>query len=230
MKTIGLLGGMSWESTVEYYRVVNTTVKEALGGLHSARILMYSVDFAELAKFMADDGWDRIEAVLSCAARTLEEAGADFIVIGTNTMHKMADDIAASIAIPLFHIADATAEEVKEAGLTRLGLLGTRPTMEMDFYREKLKGHGLEVLTPPEDDRAELQRIIFDELCRGIVDEGSKKTAREIIGRLSERGAEGIILGCTELGMLIHPDDTPLPLFDTAVVHARRAALLALEE
>lgn len=230
MKTIGLLGGMSWESTVEYYRVVNTVVQEALGGLHSARIVVYSVDFDELAKSMAANGWEKIEAVLSCAAKTLEMAGADFLVIGTNTMHKLAPEIAASISVPILHIADAMAQEVSAAGLTRLGLLGTRPVMEMNFYKEKLGAHGLETVTPPPEDRAEIHRIIFEELCRGEIVENSKQSALAIIGRLMERGAEGIILGCTELGLLLRPRDTAAPLFDSALVHARRAALFALED
>lgn len=228
MKTIGLLGGMSWESTVEYYRVVNTVVQEALGGLHSARIVVYSVDFDELAKSMAMNGWEKIEAVLSCAAKALEVAGADFLVIGTNTMHKVAPEIAASISIPILHIADAVAEEVKAAGLSRLGLLGTRPVMEMNFYRERLGAHGLEAITPPEEDRAEIHRIIFEELCCGKIVESSKQAALGVIGRLMERGAQGIILGCTELGLLLRPEDTSALLFDSALVHARRAALWAL--
>ena len=230
MKIIGLLGGMSWESTVEYYRVANTTVQSALGGLHSARILMYSVDFADLARFMADNDWDRIEAVLSRAAKSLEAAGADFIVIATNTMHKLAPGISAAISIPVLHIADALAGEVKAAGLTRLGILGTKPTMEMDFYREKLAAHGLETLIPPEDDRDELHRIIFEELCRGKIEPASKQAALAIIDRLRERGADGVILVCTELGLLLGPEDTAAPLFDSALIHARRAALTALED
>lgn len=221
---------MSWESTVEYYRVANTTVQEALGGLHSARILMFSVEFDELAQSMAHDEWDRVEAVLCCAAKTLEEGGADFIVIGTNTMHRLAPEIASSISIPILHIADTLAEEVKPTGLKRLGLLGTKTVMEMDFYQEKLAAHGLSAITPPEDDRNELHRIIFEELCCGKIEAASKKRAVEIIDRLTARGAEGIILGCTELGLLILPEDTNAPLFDTAIIHARRAALLALEE
>ncbi len=228
MKTIGLLGGMSWESTVEYYRVANTTVQEILGGLHSARIVMYSVDFDDLARCMAAHDWDRIEAVLINAAKSLEMAGADFLVIGTNTMHKLAPKISAAISIPILHIADALAEEVKAAGLTRLGLLGTKPTMEMNFYRDKLTAHGLETLTPPEDDRAELHRIIFEELCCGKIEPASKKSALEIIDRLLERGAEGIILGCTELGLLLHPEDTAAPLFDSTLIHARKAARAGL--
>lgn len=230
MKTIGLLGGMSWESTVEYYRVLNTVVQERLGGLHSARILMYSVDFNDLAQFMAVGGWDKIGSILSRAAKTLEEAGADFIVIGTNTMHIVAGDIAASLSVPILHIADALADDVKPTGMKRLGLLGTRPTMEMDFYREKLAAHSLEAIIPPEDDRAEMHRIIMDELCRGRIMQSSKEAATSIIARLRARGAEGIILGCTELGLLIHSEDTDMPLFDTALIHARRAALFALED
>ena len=230
MKIIGLLGGMSWESTVEYYRVANTTVREALGGLHSARILMCSLDFADLARFMADSDWDRIGAVLSRAAKSLETAGADFIVLATNTMHKLAPEISSSISIPILHIADSLALEVKAASLTRLGLLGTKPTMEMDFYREKLKAHALEALIPPEDDREELHRIIFEELCCGKIEPSSKKAALAIIGRLMERGAEGVILGCTELGLLLRPEDAPVPMFDSALIHARRAALTALED
>ncbi len=228
MKTIGILGGMSWESTVEYYRILNTEVREKLGGLHSAQCLMYSVDFAALAAWLAEGRWDRIEAALTEAALKLENAGADFIIIATNTMHQVADGLAAKLRAPLLHIAEAAADEVERAGLRKVGLLGTRPTMELPFYRDKLAARGLETLTPEKEDRDTLHRVIFEELCLGRVTEESRRAGLEIIDRLVARGAEGLILGCTELGLLFRPQDTNAPLFDTAVIHARAAVTRAL--
>jgi len=230
MKTIGILGGMSWESTVEYYRILNTTVKERLGGLHSARCLMHSVDFGPVAAWLAEGRWDLIDEHLSAAALGLKNAGADFLIIATNTMHQVADSVAAKTGLPLLHIAEASADELEKAGTKRVGLLGTKPTMEMDFYRKILAQRGLEVLIPEEADRVALHRIIFEELCLGIINEESRRTGLALIDRLAARGAEGMLLACTELGLLFRPQDTPLPLFDTAVIHARAAALKAVEE
>lgn len=228
MKTIGLLGGMSWESTVEYYRVMNTTVREEMGGLHSARCLMYSVEFAELALWLHEGRWDAIELILSEAALKLEAAGADFIVIATNTMHQVADELEAKLRIPLIHIAEATADALLAAGIKKAGLLGTKPTMELDFYQAKLAARGIETVTPEAEDRNSLHRIIFEELCRGQISAESRRAGLAIIDRLAEQGAAGMILGCTELGLLFRPEDTPWPLFDTAILHARAAALKAM--
>ena len=230
MKTIGILGGMSWESTVEYYRILNTTVKERLGGLHSARCLMHSVDFGPVAAWLAEGRWDLIDEHLSAAALGLKKAGADFLIIATNTMHHVADSVAAKTGLPLLHIAEASADALEKAGIKRVGLLGTKPTMEMDFYRKILAGRGLEVLTPEEADRVLLHRIIFEELCLGLINENSRQAGLALIDRLAVRGAEGMLLACTELGLLFRPEDTPLPLFDTAIIHARAAALKAVEE
>ena len=229
MKTIGILGGMSWESTTEYYRILNTTVKERLGGLHSARCLMHSVDFGPVAGWLAEGRWDLIEEHLTAAALGLETAGADFLIIATNTMHQVAAGLAAKLRIPLLHIAEASADELKRAGIKKVGLLGTKPTMELDFYRKILAGRGLEVLIPEEEDRAELHRIIFEELCRGVINEESRQKGLALIDRLATAGAEGMLLGCTELGLIFRPEDTPMPLFDTAVIHAKAAASKALE-
>ena len=228
MKTIGIIGGMSWESTVEYYRLMNTAVKERLGGLHSAKCLIHSVEFGEVAGWLAQNEWDKIEADLVAAARGLETAGADFLLIATNTMHKVAGAVAASVKVPLLHIAETAAEALLAAGLKKVGLLGTRPTMEMDFYRDILAARGLEVLIPEAPDRAEMHRIIFEELCVGVVSEESRRTGLTMMNRLAERGAGGMILGCTELGLLFRPEDTTMPLFDTAVIHALAAVNKAL--
>lgn len=228
MKTIGMLGGMSWESSAEYYRVMNTTVREEKGGLHSARCLMYSVEFAELALWMYEGRWDAIEAILSEAALKLEAAGADFLIIATNTMHQVADGLEAKLGIPLLHIADAAADALSAAGIKKTGLLGTKPTMEMDFYQKKLADRGIEVLTPELEDRNTLHRIIFEELCRGRIIEESRRAGLAVMERLATRGATGMVLGCTELGLLFRPDDSPWPLFDTAILHARAAAMKAL--
>lgn len=230
MKTIGMLGGMSWESSAEYYRVMNTTVREEKGGLHSARCLMYSVEFAELALWMYEGRWDAIELILSEAALKLEAAGADFLIIATNTMHQVANELEAKLGIPLLHIADTTADALLAAGIKKAGLLGTKPTMEMDFYQDKLAARGIEVLTPELEDRNTLHRIIFEELCRGRIDDESRRAGLAIIERLAARGATGMILGCTELGLLFRPEDSPWPLFDTAILHARAAALKAMAE
>lgn len=231
MKTIGLIGGMSWESTLEYYRLINQTVKTKLGGLHSAKCVLYSVDFAEVEPLQRQGRWAEAADLLVEAAQKVEKAGADFALLCTNTMHKLADVVQAGIQIPLLHIADATAAQVKQAGLRRVGLLGTRFTMEEDFYRGRLMSqHGLEVVIPVPKDRATVHRIIFEELCLGVLRPESKAQMAGVISRLVEQGAEGIILGCTELGLLVGPDDSRVPLFDTTRIHALAAVELALEK
>jgi len=230
MKTIGLIGGMSWESTVPYYRVINETVRERLGGFHSAKLVLYSVDFHEIEQMQSSGAWDESGRMLAQAARSLEAAGADFIVLCTNTMHKVADAIESAVSIPLFHIADPTAQEINKNGLTKVGLLGTRFTMEQDFYRGRLRDqHHLDVLIPDEADRGIVHKIIYDELCMGLVRDGSRMEYRRIIQRLVDQGAQGVILGCTEISMLVGPSDSPVPLFDTTSLHARKAAEYALK-
>ena len=229
MKTIGLIGGMSWESTVPYYRHINEGVKQCLGGLHSARIVLYSVDFHDIEQLQHAGRWDEAGALLASAARSLESAGADFLVLCTNTMHKVAAAIEAAVAIPLLHIADPTAAAIKQAGIHTVGLLGTRFTMEEDFYRGRLEAqHGLQVVIPDAADRETVHRVIYDELCLGVVREESRAAYRAIIGRLVAQGAEGIILGCTEIAMLVAPADSPVPVFDTTRLHAESAVNLAL--
>lgn len=231
MKTIGLLGGMSWESTVPYYRQINEAVKVRLGGLHSAKVVLYSVDFAEIERLQHRGDWDAAGAMLADAAQALERAGADFIVLCTNTMHKVAPAIEAAMAIPLLHIADPTAAEIRKAGVSRIGLLGTRFTMEQDFYRGRLaERHGLEVLVPDQADRDVVHRVIYEELCLGRVEDASRRAYRDVMRRLVERGAKGIILGCTEISMLVGEGDASVPLFDTTAIHAAAAALRALED
>jgi len=230
MKTIGLIGGMSWESTVPYYRVINETVRERLGGFHSAKLVLYSFDFHEIEQMQSSGAWDESGRMLAQAARSLEAAGADFIVLCTNTMHKVADAIESAVSIPLFHIADPTAQEINKNGLTKVGLLGTRFTMEQDFYRGRLRDqHHLDVLIPDEADRGIVHKIIYDELCMGLVRDGSRMEYRRIIQRLVDQGAQGVILGCTEISMLVGPSDSPVPLFDTTSLHARKAAEYALK-
>lgn len=228
MKTIGLLGGMSWESTVPYYRVINQTVGRELGGLHSARIVLFSVDFQEIETLQHTGDWERAGAVLADAARRLETAGADFLVICTNTMHKVAPAIESEVHIPLLHIADATADAIQQAGMGTVGLLGTRFTMEEPFYRERLEKRGLKVLVPEAADRETVHRVIYDELCLGRTLDKSRSAYEEIMNRLVESGAEGIILGCTEISLLVGPEHSSVPLFDTTEIHARAAALRAL--
>lgn len=229
MKTIGLLGGMSWESTVTYYQVINETVMKELGGLHSAKILMYSVDFEEIERYQSSGEWDKSAAVLSDAARRLEQAGADFIVLCTNTMHKVVPEIQSSVKIPLLHIAEVTAQKLKEYGIKKVGLLGTKYTMTQDFYKKKLEEAGIEVLIPDASAIDTINRIIFDELCVGKIRDSSKRVFLRSIGWLRNRGAKGVILGCTEIGLLIHPEDVDMPIFDTALIHARSAAYAAME-
>ena len=228
MKTIGLIGGMSWESTVTYYQVINETIKEELGGLHSAKILMYSVDFDEIERCQSSGDWKRSADILADAAKRLECAGADFIVICTNTMHKVAPEVRESISIPLLHIAEVTARKLKEAGVTTVGLLGTCYTMTQPFYIDVLTRTGINVLVPEGETIQTVNDIIFNELCVGIVRDSSKEMLLSAIRQLQNRGAQGVILGCTELGLLVGDEDVELPVFDTALIHAREAALEAL--
>ena len=230
MKTIGLIGGMSWESTVTYYQVINETVKQELGGLHSARCVLYSVDFDEIERCQSAGDWDKSAEILARAARALERAGADFIVICTNTMHKVAPEVGRQVSIPILHIADMTAVELKKAGVGTVGLLGTKYTMQQDFYKAVLQRSGIEVLTPSEADMEEVNRVIYEELCVGTLSAQSKEKYLSVISELARRGAQGIILGCTEIGLLIRQSDTEIPLFDTALIHARQAALRAIRD
>ncbi len=228
MKTIGLLGGMSWESTTVYYQLINREVGARLGGLHSAKIVMWSVDFHEIETLQQQDRWEEAGQLLADAARRLETAGSDFIVLCTNTMHIVAEPIEAAVSIPLLHIADATAEAIASAGLKRVGLLGTRFTMERDFYRGRLETrHGLAVRVPPEPDRILVHDVIYDELCHGEIKERSRAEFRRVIEQLVADGAQAVILGCTEIGLLLRERDAPVPVFDTAAIHAKSAARLA---
>ena len=229
MKTIGLIGGMSWESTVPYYRLINEYVKDALGGLHSAKIALYSVEFDEIEKCQSEDRWDDAAKILADAAAGLEKCGADFILICTNTMHKVFDQVQAAVNVPLLHIADATGEALKEAGIQKVGLLGTRYTMQQDLYKGRLAQAGFEVCVPAEGFLAGLNRIIFEELCVGVIKEASRRFFAQAIEDLKEQGCEAVILGCTEIGLLVRPEDSALPLFDTTVIHAQAAAKRALE-
>ncbi len=230
MKTVGLLGGMSWESTVPYYQVLNREVGRRLGGLHSARVLLLSVDFQEIEVLQHQGRWDELGDMLARDAITLENAGADFLVLCTNTMHLVAPAMEAAVSIPLLHIADATAERILSAGMRRVGLLGTRFTMEEPFYRGRLEErHGLAVLVPPAEDRAVVHRVIYEELVLGKILDGSREEYRRIVADLVAAGAEGVILGCTEIGLLLKPGDATVPLFDTALIHAEAAAAFALE-
>jgi aspartate racemase len=229
MRVIGLLGGMSWESTAEYYRIINEEIRRRLGRQHSARILMYSVDFEEIEQLQDAGEWTKAGEILAAEATRLERGGADLLLLCTNTMHKVAPAIEAAVGIPLVHIADATAERILAANSRRIGLLGTRFTMEEDFYRSRLaERHGLEVLVPPADDRAVVDRVIFAELCQGEVLAASRDEYVRIIEALAGRGAEGVILGCTEIGLLIRPQHSPIPVYDTARIHAERGVELAL--
>lgn len=230
MKTIGLLGGMSWESTVTYYQIINEAIKEKLGGLHSARILLYSVDFAEIEKCQSEGDWEKSADILSEAARNLEKAGADFIVICTNTMHKVAPEIQDRIHVPVMHIAEATAEVLKENQITKVALLGTKYTMTQDFYKKKLEENGITVLIPDEKSIEIVNRVIYDELCLGMISSGSREQYLKIIDALALKGAQGVILGCTEIGLLVHQEDTSLPVFDTTQIHARKAALASIDQ
>ncbi|MFK0259363.1 aspartate/glutamate racemase family protein [Streptomyces sp. NPDC090445] len=228
MKTIGLIGGMSWESTAQYYRLLNEFTRNRLGGLHSARCVIYSLDFAEIEQLQVQGRWADAGETLAAAARSLEAAGADLVLICTNTMHKVADAVDAAVAIPLLHLADATAHAVRASGLRRVGLLGTAFTMEQDFYRDRLEAAGLEVRIPDAGGRALVHRVIYEELCLGVVREESRTAYQKVIGDLVAAGAEGIILGCTEIELLIGPGDSPVSLFPTARLHAEAAVDAAL--
>ncbi len=229
MKTIGLIGGMSWESSSEYYRIINKEVKQRLGGLHSAKCVLYSVDFEEIEICQRKGEWEKAAQILVDAARGLEAAGADFIVICTNTMHKVADVIQAEVHIPLLHIADITALKVLANGIQKIGLLGTKYTMEQDFYKSRIEAKGIKVLIPKEADRMTVNAVIYNELCLGQVTDESRIKYKSIIKDLIEQGAEGIILGCTEIGLLVKPEDSTVPLFDTTLIHAIGAVAYALE-
>ena len=228
MKTIGLLGGMSWESTEHYYRLINEATREALGGLHSAPIAMVSVDFQELEEMQHAGNWEAIARILAGKAVQVEAAGAELLLICTNTMHLVADEISAAVGIPLLHIADATASVAKEAGVKSVGLLGTKFTMEKDFYRGRLSQHGLDVLVPSQADRDIVHRVIYEELCLGQVRDDSRAEYLRIIDDLCQRGAEAVIEGCTEIGLLVKQEHTDVPLFDTTTIHARQAVVEAL--
>lgn len=229
MKTIGLIGGMSWESTVPYYRQINETVKAQRGGLHSAKVVLVSVDFHEIEVLQRAGDWEAAGTEMAKAARSLVAAGADFVVLCTNTMHKVAHAIEAAVAIPLLHIADPTAAALKQAGVERVGLLGTRFTMEQEFYRDRLtQYHGLDVIVPPSVERDAVHRIIYEELCLGTIRPESRQVYQAVMAALVAQGAQAIILGCTEISLLIGDQDSSVPLFDTTAIHARAAALLAL--
>lgn len=229
MKTIGLLGGMSWESSAVYYQLINEKVKETLGGTHSAKSIMYSVEFNEMETLQHDGNWNKLTEIMIDAAQKVEKAGADFLIICTNTMHKTVPEIKEKISIPILHIADATAEKIKEQGIKKIGLLGTNFTMTQDFYKGRLeKEHGLEVLTPNETDRKTIHNIIYKELILGNIKEESRKKYQIIIKKLQSQGAEGVILGCTEIPLLIKQKDSPIPVFDTTRIHAEKAVEFAL--
>lgn len=230
MKTIGLIGGMSWESSQEYYRIINETARERLGGLHSARSLMFSFDFAEIEELQHAGNWEEATRRMVGAAQSLEKGGADFLLICTNTMHKMAKEVQDGVEISLLHIADPTGQAIKEQGITKIALLGTKYTMEHDFYKGRLQSEfGLEVVVPDEADRQTVHDVIYDELCVGVVREESKQKYQQVIERLKAQGAEGVILGCTEITLLIQQTDTDLPVFDTTRIHAEAAVDLALQ-
>ena len=230
MKTIGLIGGMSWESSLEYYRIINELVKEKLGGLHSAKSLMYSLDFDEIEKLQHQGKWDKLTSLMIKAAQDLEKGGADFVLICTNTMHKMADDVQDNINIPLLHLVDTTADKIKQNRLKKVGLLGTNFTMEEDFYKGRLMNkYGLDVIIPTENDRQIIHQVIYQELCLGNIKKSSKDRYIEIINKLIESGAEAVILGCTEIPLLIRQEDVKVPLYDTTAIHAEAAVEYSLK-
>ena len=230
MRTIGLLGGMSWESTITYYEILNKTVAEKLGGYHSAKIMMYNVDFAALENNMAVGDWDKNAEILSKAAKRLENAGADFIVIATNTMHKLVPEIEEKISIPILHITDTAAQRVKNDGIRKVGFLGTKFSMTQNFVLGRLKAAGLEVIIPEKKDLELVNKVIFEELCLGKVLASSRREYQRIIKQMKEKGAEGVVLGCTEIGMLIGDKDSVLPVYDTTLIHAKEAAMLAMDD
>ncbi len=230
MKTIGLIGGMSWESTVTYYKIINETIKRELGGLHSARCVLYSLDFDEIENCQARGEWEKSGEILADAGEILEKAGADFIVICTNTMHKVVDVIKKKVTVPILHIAEVTADEILSKNIDEIVLLGTKYTMEQDFYKSKLIEKGINVIIPDKNDIEFINKTIYEELCLGIINENSKKRFLEIVNRLSENGKKGVILGCTEIGLLINQKDTEIPLFDTTLIHAEKAGLYAINK
>ena len=230
MKIIGLIGGMSWESSVEYYRIINEEVKSKLGGLHSAKCILYSVDFEEIEHYQADGDWEKSGELLGEVAQSLEKAGADFIVLCTNTMHKVFQSIEEKISIPILHIADATANQIIKNDINTVGLLGTKYTMEQDFYKSRLESHGIKVIVPNTIERNVVNQVIYEELCLGNTEQSSRDYYKKVIMNLVDNGAEGIILGCTEIGLLIKPADSEIQLFDTTVIHAIEAVNKALED
>ena len=229
MKTIGLIGGMSWESSAKYYQLINQEVKKQLGGLHSAKCILYSVNFEETQRYQAQGEWEKAGQLLGDVAKSLEKAGADFIIICTNTMHKVIEYVEEKISIPILHIADATANEILSSEARTVGLLGTKYTMEQDFYKSRIEENGIKVLVPNSEDREVVNKVIFEELCLGEIVPSSREYYKKVIQRLINDGAEGIILGCTEIGILVKQEDSEVPLFDTTVIHALEAVKKALE-
>ncbi|MEF2098451.1 amino acid racemase [Bacillus sp. CFBP9009] len=230
MKTIGLIGGMSWESSLEYYRIINEEVKAKLGGLHSAKCILYSVDFEEIERYQADGDWESSGNLLGDVALSLEKAGAEMIVICTNTMHKVIGYIEEKVSLPILHIADSTAKQIQKSKISTVGLLGTKYTMEQDFYKTRIESNDVKVLIPNDGDRKVINKVIYEELCLGKIQQSSRDYYKNVIKGLVDDGAEGIILGCTEIGLLIKPEDSEVPLFNTAVIHAIEAVNMALEK
>jgi aspartate racemase len=229
MKTIGLIGGMSWESTIPYYRIINQTVKQRLGGLHSAKVVLVSVDFDEIAAYQHAGNWDEAGRLLAAAARSVQAGGADFILICTNTMHKLVDQVRRAVTIPVLHVVDALAAQLNASGVRKVGLLGTRFTMEQDFYRARIESHGIGVVVPAPADRGTVHRVIYEELCLGQVNDASRLAFQTVMQRLVEEGAEAIVLGCTEIAMLVGAQDATVPMYDTTEIHARAAVDAALD-
>ncbi|MGE6721284.1 aspartate/glutamate racemase family protein [Peribacillus frigoritolerans] len=230
MKTIGLIGGMSWESSLEYYRIINEEVKAKLGGLHSAKCILYSVDFEEIERCQAEGDWESSGKLLGDAALSLEKAGAEMILICTNTMHKVIGYIEEKVSLPILHIADSTAKQIQKSKISTVGLLGTKYTMEQDFYKTRIETNGIKVLIPSEEDRKVINKVIYEELCLGEIQQSSREYYKKVIKGLVDDGAEGIILGCTEIGLLVKPEDSEVPLFDTAVIHAIESVNMAMEK
>ncbi|PKF85702.1 aspartate racemase [Bacillus sp. BA3] len=230
MKTIGLIGGMSWESSLEYYRIINEEVKAKLGGLHSAKCILYSVDFEEIERCQAEGDWESSGKLLGDVALSLEKAGAEMIVICTNTMHKVIEYIEEKVSLPILHIADSTAKQIQMSKISTVGLLGTKYTMEQDFYKTRIKSNGIKVLIPNDEDRKVINKVIYEELCLGEIQHSSRDYYKKVIKGLVDDGAEGIIQGCTEIGLLIKPEDSEVPLFNTAVIHAIEAVNMSLEK
>ncbi|MGE8022610.1 aspartate/glutamate racemase family protein [Peribacillus frigoritolerans] len=230
MKTIGLIGGMSWESSLEYYRIINEEVKAKLGGLHSAKCILYSMDFEEIERCQAEGDWESSGKLLGDAALSLEKAGAEMILICTNTMHKVIGYIEEKVSLPILHIADSTAKQIRKSKISTVGLLGTKYTMEQDFYKTRIETNGIKVLIPSEEDRKVINKVIYEELCLGEIQQSSRDYYKKVIKGLVDDGSEGIILGCTEIGLLVKPEDSKVPLFDTAVIHAIESVNMALEK